>query len=330
MINRRQLTTAALAPLLSPSLSSAAAPAPRLTPTLSSAATPSLPESTGPYAFTNSFVHQLPDPVSGRAYEVWVDLPPGVKASDLASGAAAPMPAVFVTDAPYAFPLVRALRHRVGQRGQNIADFVVVGLGGPADESATDMRNRDYTPSNPQLRPPGQRGDLGGRLYGGGAAYLRYVADVVMPAVTTRYHLDPKRRVILGHSYGALLASQILFERPELFSHYVLGSPSFWFDQKVMFEREAAYARTHRDLAANVFQYVGAFEAIAPGPRYNSRVDMVADMRRFQSLLKQRRYPSLRIESHVLAGDDHLTVAPAGATAALLWALPGRGPYTGG
>ncbi|SEK34689.1 hypothetical protein SAMN05216359_101508 [Roseateles sp. YR242] len=316
MINRRQLAAAALAPLLHPSTASLAA--------TSSAAAPSLPDSTGPYSFANSFVHPLPDPVSGRPYEVWVDLPPGVQVSPT------PLPAVFVTDAPYAFPLVRALRHRVGQRGQNMADFAVVGLGGPADESATDMRNRDYTPTNPMGRPPGQRGDLGGRLYGGGAEYLRYVADVVVPAVSARYNLDPKRRVILGHSYGALFASQILFERPALFSHYVLGSPSFWFDHQVMFEREAAYARTHRDLAANVFQYVGAYEAIARGPRYNSKVDLVADMRRFESLLKRRAYRSLRIESHVLAGEDHLTVAPAGATAALLWALPGRGPYTGG
>jgi len=323
MLNRRQLAAAALAPLMTPTLAAiaAAAPPPKSPPP---SPPPSLPASTGPYALPGSFVHPLPDPATGRRYEVWVDLPPGLAPSS------APLPAVFVTDAPYAFPLVRALRHRVGQKGRNIADFAVVGLAGPAEESATDMRNRDYTPTDPRARPPGQRGDYGGNVYGGGAQYLRYVAETVVPAVSAHYGLDPARRVLLGHSYGALFAAQVLLADPALFSHYVLGSPSWWFDQHVMWEREAAYARAHRDLAARIFQYVGAFEAVASGARFNQHHDLVADMRRFEQRLRQRAYPSLRIQSQVIAGQDHLTVAPVGATAALLWALPGRGPYTGG
>lgn len=308
MLHRRQWLATALAPMLMPS----------------SFAAPLLPEPSGPYALPNTFVHPLPDPVSGRRYEVWIDLPPGMPA---ASANTPPRPAVFVTDAPYAFPLIRALRHRVGQRGQNLADFIVVGLAGPADESAVDMRSRDYTPTNPLTKPNRRPNRFGAPRYGEGAAYLKYLADVAIPAVSDRYRIDPNRRVILGHSYGALLASQALFERPELFSHYILGSPSLWFDERVMLDREAEYAKTHKDLAANVLQYVGSYEKVAPGARFNKENDLVADALRFQAVLKKRRYRSLRIESHVLAGEDHLTVAPAGATLGLLWALPGRGPY---
>ncbi len=285
----------------------------------------SLPPAVGPYALPNTFVHPLPDPVSGRRYEVWVDLPPGT------SAATAPvLPSVFVTDAPYAFPMVRALRHRVGQRGQNIADFVLVGLAGPPDESAVDMRNRDYTPTDPMKRPIGRQRHYGGQVYGGGADYLRYLAGVAVPAVSSRYGLDPRRRVILGHSYGALLAAQVLLSRSDLFSHYILGSPSYWFDERVIFERLATHSREHRDLQAQVFQYVGGFETIGRGDRYNREVDLVADARRFQAMLERARYPSLRIRTTVLTGQDHLTVAPDGATLGLLWALPGRGPYSGG
>lgn len=277
-----------------------------------------LPEARGPYALPHTAVHLLPDPVSRRPYEVWVDLPPSYEPS---TGL---LPAVFVTDAPYAFPVLRALRARVGQGGRNIEDFVLVGLAGPQDESPVQMRNRDYTPTTPRARAGHDTGP-----YGGGSAYLRYVAEVALPAVGSRYRIDPKRRVILGHSYGALFASQALFERPGLFSHYVLGSPSFWFDEHVMFEREAAHARLHRDLAARVFQYVGAYETVRPGPRFNRRHDLVRDMQRFERVLRGRGYPSLSIESQVIADEDHLTVAPTGATRGLLWALPGRGPYDG-
>ncbi|WP_431262283.1 alpha/beta hydrolase [Roseateles chitinivorans] len=309
MTDRRHLLAAALGSLLMPTARSIAAPV--------------LPDATGPYALPGTFVHPLPDPVTGRRYEVWVDLPPNAPTPP------GLRPAVFVTDAPYAFPLVRALRNRVGQQGRNLADFVVVGLAGPQDESAVDMRSRDYTPSDPRLRPGRPADRYGAPRYGEGAAYLKYVAEVAVPAISGRYRIDPDRRVLLGHSYGALFAAQVLFAQPTLFSHYLLGSPSFWFDRRLMFEREAAYAKRHTDLAARIFQYVGAYEAVAPGPRFNKENDLVADARRFEALLRQRRYPSLRIESRVLAGEDHLTVAPAGATLGLLWALPGKGPYEG-
>lgn len=313
MTDRRQVLAAAMGSLLMPTARSIAAP--------------TLPEATGPYALPGTFVHPLPDPVTGRRYEVWIDLPPNTSPNTPPN--AGPRPAVFVTDAPYAFPLVRALRNRVGQQGRNLADFAVVGLAGPADESAVDMRSRDYTPSDPRTRPGRPADRYGAPRYGEGAAYLKYLADVAVPAISARYQLDAGRRVLLGHSYGALLASQVLFAKPTLFSHYILGSPSFWFDRHLMFDREAAYAKQHTDLAARIFQYVGAYESVAPGPRFNKETDLVADARRFESLLRKRRYPSLRIESRVLAGEDHLTVAPAGATLGLLWALPGKGPYEG-
>ncbi|XHS77997.1 alpha/beta hydrolase [Burkholderiaceae bacterium UC74_6] len=307
---------------LASALSSAVAPL-LLPASFDALAAPALPDATGPYQLPNTFVHPLPDPVTGRAYEVWVDLPTGAKPQD------GPLPAVFVTDAPYAFPLVRSLRNRVGQAGHNIADFVLVGLAGPASESAVAMRSRDYTPTNPLARADKPKNLYGASQYGEGARYLRYVAELAVPAISARYNIDAKRRVILGHSYGALFAAQALLERPDLFSHHILGSPSLWFDQHAILEREAAYARAHRDLDARIFQYVGEFEAVRPGERYNKENDLVADMWRFQKTLQRRGYRSLKIESHVLAGNDHLTVAPAGATLGLLWALPGRGPYSG-
>ena len=38
-----------------------------------------------------------------------------------------------------------------------------------------------------------------------------------------------------------------MFTDPTMFSGYVLGSPSFWYDKRHMMKMEADYARTHRD-----------------------------------------------------------------------------------
>jgi len=130
--------------------------------------------------------------------------------------------------------------------------------------------------------------------------------------------------VLLGHSYGGLLGAQILFSDPAMFSGYVLGSPSLWYDKRHMLGVEADYARAHEDLKAQVFMYVGGYEVPGPDRRNTSSADLVADMKTLQSNLLSRRYPGLTVSSIVLEGEDHLTVAPVGFTRALEAVLPAR------
>jgi hypothetical protein len=126
----------------------------------------------------------------------------------------------------------------------------------------------------------------------------------------------------MGHSYGGLLGAHFLFTQPTTFSHYILGSPSLWFDKRHMFEVEQRYAAAHKDLPANVFLYIGAFETVKAGdPRY-SDTDMVGDMRRFEQVLRGRGYPGLTIASTVIDEEDHLTVFPSGFTRGIKRALP--------
>ncbi|GLR51816.1 hypothetical protein KYK30_21915 [Shinella yambaruensis] len=115
-----------------------------------------------------------------------------------------------------------------------------------------------------------------------------------------------------------MLGAQILFTEPGLFSGYILGSPSLWYDKRHAFKLEAGYAAQNRDLPAKVYLYVGAYEALRKGDRrYNRTVDLVADNRALEAVLQSRKYPSLQLKSVVLDDDDHLTVAPRGFTQGL-------------
>ena len=107
-----------------------------------------------------------------------------------------------------------------------------------------------------------------------------------------------------------------------MFHGYILGSPSFWYDQRHIMTMEADYARDHRDLPADVFMYIGAFEVPGPSPRNTTDADMVADVHAMERALNARRYPNLRVRSTVLDEEDHLTVAPVGFTRALMAVLP--------
>lgn len=267
-----------------------------------------------PYELAGTQVWTVPDPASGRNYQVFVSLPPGYEAN-----AARRYPVMYVADADYGFPLIRSIAKRVNLEGPAVEDFILVGLSYAVGEDGANSRRRDYTPT-----PNGPR-SAGNALHGAGAAYQNYIKAQVLPFVEQHFRADPARRVFMGHSYGALLGTQILFTEPTLFHDYILGSPSLWYDRRHMLDVEAAYARDHRDLPANLFFYVGALEAVRPGDRrYNQEADLVADLATFEQRLRARGYPGLRIASVVLPDENHLTVFPPGFTRGLVHALPAR------
>ena len=266
-----------------------------------------------PYVLKGTQVWTVPDPVSGRDYEVFVSLPASYETSPDRR-----YPVVYVTDADYAFPIIRQIARRVNLDGPVIEEFILVGLSYARGDNPTASRNRDYTPT-----PNGPR-RASSAVHGGGPAYQTWLKTQALPFIESRFRADPARRVLLGHSYGGLLGAQILFTEPELFSAYVLGSPSFWFDRGHIRTMEAAYARGHRDLKADVFMYIGGWEVPGPDRRNTTDADMVGDVRRMEAILKGRHYPGLTVQSVVLEDEDHLTVAPVGFTRALMAVLPAK------
>jgi predicted alpha/beta superfamily hydrolase len=276
------------------------------------------------YQIPNTFVHEVPSKGTNRAYQVWVDLP-----ASYASGNKQ-YPVVFVTDPQYAFTLVHGIRHLLGRRGQNIEDFILVGLALPANEDASESRSRDYTPTNALKNPKRRADQYGANVYGEAQAYRHYVESEVFPLIASQYRADMSRKVFIGHSYGALWGATTLLSKPDMFQAYILGSPSFWFDDKVIFRLEQHYATNHKDLKAQVLLFAGSFETPGPGPRHYKDTDLVGDMQRFKDVLKRRQYPSLQLKGDVVQGEDHFTVYTAVVGRGLLKILPGYGPYISG
>ena len=266
-----------------------------------------------PYEIIGSQVWDVPDPVSNRNYQVFVHLPPSY-----GQDPGRRYPVMYVTDADYAFPIIRQISRRLNGEGPRIEEFILVGLSYAIGDDPVVSRTRDYTATRSDSTARLQNGG------GGGTAYQAYLKTQVLPFIEDRFQADPDRRILLGHSYGGLLGAQVLLSDPELFSAYVLGSPSLWHGQDAIFATEIAYAEAHRDLPATVYMYIGEFESIGGGARHNRNHDMVADNLRFEQRLKSRNYPGLTITNDVLADEDHLSVAPRGFTEALMALLPTR------
>lgn len=265
-----------------------------------------------PYEISDTEVWDVPDPVSGRTYQVFVALPPSYGEQPQRR-----YPVLYVTDADYAFPLIKQIGRRLNVERPTVEEFILIGLSYAKGEGGMQSRRRDYTPT-----PNGPNTAPADAVHGQAAAYAAYVRDQVLPFVAGRFRTDERRRLFLGHSYGALLGAEILFSEPRLFGGYILGSPSFWYDRHYMAAREKAYAGKHKDLPARVYMYIGEYEEMRPGdPRYATDVNMVTDTRAMDRALRSRNYPSLRIEAEVLNDEDHFTVAPRGFTRGLKYML---------
>lgn len=260
-------------------------------------------------------VHWLHDDARQRRYPVWVDLPAGYEQS----AAGQRYPVVVVADAPYAFPLTRSIRNRLGAGGQNIEDFILVGLAYAEGDAPRASRSRDYTPSQPK-----DRSRLGEKVYGEGSAYARFVARQVLPMIDREYRTDPRRRSFIGHSFGALLGLTLMREQPGAFAQFVLGSPSLWFDDGLPLRQPLPEAKSGGKL--RVWMAAGGYEQPGPTPRHTRRTSIAGDMKRLETLLRRAGHEA---SSKVLDDEDHLSAQAIYTGRALLWALPGRGPYIG-
>lgn len=273
------------------------------------------------FALAGTQVLEAPSALLKRHYRIYVSLP-----KSYGTDPARRYPVVFVTDADTQFPLIRSIARRLGHSERHVEEFILVGLSYGVGETPEYSRRRDYT--NSPHGPRGSVSDMPGRepVFGQAEAYRRYLKSEVFPLVAARFQADMERKVFVGQSYGGLLGAHVLLTEPEMFQHYVIGSPSLWFGGRITFAREIEYAKAHRDLKAKVFLAVGGYETLKPGGgwRYNTEADMVGDMRALTAL-RARGYPGLTLEAQVLEDEDHLTAFPAVVTRGLMWSLPGKG-----
>lgn len=283
-----------------------------------SASKPTVPVQRGeglPYEVPGSEVFDLADGRRAIPYQLFVSLPPSYGTQPDRR-----YPVVFVTDADYGFPMLRLIGRRMNGEGPRIEEFILIGLSYAKGEDGVVSRRRDYTPTakGPSTAPPDAH-------HGEALQYRDFLRDTVLPYVDSKWRTQPGRRVYVGHSYGGLLGAQILLTQPKMFSGYVLGSPSLWFDKRHLLREAPALLAKQKALDAKVYMYVGEFEQLRPGvARYQQEVDMVGDNRAFADMLRARQFSGLKLQSVVLPDEDHLSVAPRGFTKGLLYLLPAR------
>jgi predicted alpha/beta superfamily hydrolase len=253
------------------------------------------------------------------------------------SSDSAPRQVVFVSDASYLFgtaiEIVRLLNLM-----EHLPPLLVVGVGYRVAtiKEILEVRSRDFTPTvdpSSDSRIP--------TMMGGAGRFLAFIRDEVQPWVQEQYGIDPADSAFFRDSLGGLFATYVLLSEPATFRGYGIGSPSYWWDNEVMFDLEAEYAQAHNDLPAKVFFSVGAYENPEGDKRFlrwlpadkrakaeaedesDPPTDMVTNTERMVALLRARAYPSLEIACEALPGEFHPTAPPLNLSRSLRYLFDG-------
>ena len=170
--------------------------------------------------------------------------------------------------------------------GQEAPEVIVVGIGYVVSDimQVLELRTRDLPPTATEI--------------GGGGAdnLMKFIDEELKPFIEENYSTDTEIEILFGHSLAGLFTTYALFQEPEAFDYYIIGSPSLEWDDKVMFTFEEDYAAKNSDMPAKVFIGVGALE----GELFTNTQEMAQQ-------LMDRNYPNLNIEVYVYEGGMHFS-----------------------
>ena len=204
-------------------------------------------------------------------YHIFVRLPEGYAAKP-----AERFPVVYLLDGDSTFPML-APQHLFMTYDDKLPEAVIVGIAYGSFTKPVNRRHIDFMPPGEGVAPADA----------GAPAFHRFLEKELLPAVESRFRVDPTRRVLVGQSRGGAMVLYSAFTRPDLFWARIASNASFVPGREIFFGKPAA--STRRDLKLVVvsgtredpdrrklaLEWLGAWERRrAPrcwGPRRGSR-----------------------------------------------------------
>jgi predicted alpha/beta superfamily hydrolase len=259
----------------------------------------------------SSFTFQ--SPTMGVTYDVSVWVPP---TWDATSGKKLPL--LVVTDGYLAFNAgLDAARSLVSARA--IPEMMIASIGSPPEDGELAFtRRRIYEFSPPDwdhtdvfgrevLSACQQIKSAPGRCTGGAKDFLKVINTELIPGLVRQFPVDTSQLGLFGVSAGGFFASFVIFQPESRFTKYIISSPAMAYGGDLIHRIEADYARTHKDLNAGIWLSSGSLEM--SDPMLEAIGHIVSGHVRLGAALTSRKYPGLKLASHMLEGLGHSDAA---------------------
>jgi predicted alpha/beta superfamily hydrolase len=315
-----------IAPILAATAIAMAAPTP--------AQTPSAPIR-APVVRSDAEQWDVTSRITGRTYRIYVAKP-------VERGPPPPRgyPVIYLTDGDYTFQTA-ADALALASAGREAKPAIVVGIGyGKGLGGVTPARFTDLTPTPPDPATVARfeaTPILKGATYGEAEGFYRFLTEELRPQIEASYKTDRTDNVLWGHSLGGLFALHVLFNHPDAYRTYLVGSPSIvWNDHAILKDAaklEASLAAGK--VAPRVLLTVGELEGklgkdTKPPPgmtREHLQAMLTSDGEVINVLALSNRLKALKgpagykVETVVFDGETHLSVLPATISRGLRFAL---------
>ena len=251
-----------------------------------------------PYEIPRSTVVELTDPATKRVYPIFIQLP-----KSYAKEPNKTYPVIYLTDAPYAFPIVAGAT-RFPMNSDKMQQAIIVAIGYEKGSRGASSRVRDYTPTQAQNWK---------KQTGNAKGHVTFLQSTVFTFIEKNYRASNTQRTYIGNSLGGLFGATILFIAPDLFSNYIIGTPSVWFDNNALLALKVNKPK----IAIKVYVSVGAKETPAFGEGHN----MVEGAAQLVQKINALNSDNIKIKSVVIEEAQHATAFPTTAIQGLDWVL---------
>ncbi len=87
---------------------------------------------------------------------------------------------------------------------------------------------------------------------GGSEKFIDFISSELQPFIEKKYKTT-NTKTIIGQSLGGLLATEILFKKPQLFNRYIIVSPSLWWDNESLLKVPPKFLKAGSDSLISVY-----------------------------------------------------------------------------
>ena len=131
---------------------------------------------------------------------------------------------------------------------------------------------------------------------GSSAKFITFIEKELQPFIQKHYKVNASKTII-GQSLGGLLATEILFKKPALFTNYIIVSPSLWWDKESLLTKEPAVLHPGFNQPTSIYIAVGKEGDVMEG-----------DAQKLVDILKKKKDKNLQVHFQYFPDENHATI----------------------
>jgi uncharacterized protein len=139
---------------------------------------------------------------------------------------------------------------------------------------------------------------------GGAEKFITFIEKELQPYIQNKYKANDTGTLI-GQSLGGLLATEILFNKPQLFTKYIIVSPSLWWNNGSLLEKDISQLDKNIKGTVDVYIAVGK-EGLTPAAQ--PRV-MEVDANVLAEKIKDAGSKKIKVYFDYLPDENHATIS---------------------